>query len=74
MWAQLQTMGYSYVGIWDNFGNPIEILSIEYVPARAELLDASVAERGYHYWDVAAVHAEDHAGKAALDRLFVRAL
>ena len=32
--------------------------------------DKSVTDRGYHYWNVAVVHADDDAGKAALDRLF----
>jgi FkbM family methyltransferase len=69
VWAELGTMGYSYVGIWDNFGNVIQGLPIDEVPARAAVLDKSLADRGYHYWDVAVVHAEDGAGRAVVDRL-----
>jgi FkbM family methyltransferase len=70
VWAELRAAGYSYVGIWDNFGKPIQVVPIDEVRARAAVLEMSVIERGYHYWDVAAVHADDDAGKAALDRLF----
>jgi FkbM family methyltransferase len=69
VWAELQSAGYSSVGIWDNFGNAIQALPIDEVPARAAVLDKPLSYRGYHYWDVAVVHADDHAGKAALDRL-----
>lgn len=70
VWGELRTAGYSYVGIWDNFGKPIQVLPIDRVPAIAAVLDKRVTDRGYHYWDVAVVHADDRAGKAALDRLF----
>jgi FkbM family methyltransferase len=70
VWAELRAAGYSYVGIWDNFGKPIEVLPIDEVPTRVAVLDKPVTDRGYHYWDVAVVHADDRAGKAALDRLF----
>ena len=70
VWGELRTIGYSYVGIWDNFGKPIQVLPIDEVPAIAAVLDKRVIDRGYHYWDVAVVHADDPAGKAALDRLF----
>jgi FkbM family methyltransferase len=71
VWAELQAAGYSSVGIWDNFGNAIQALPIDEVPARATVLDKRLSDRGYHYWDVAVVHADDHAGKAALDYLCV---
>lgn len=70
VWGELQTAGYSYVGIWDNFGRPVQALPIDEVPATAAVLDRRYAERGYHYWDVAVVHADDRAGRAVLDRLF----
>jgi FkbM family methyltransferase len=70
VWAELRIIGYSHVGIWDNFGNSLQVLPIDEVPARAAVLDKSVADRGYNYWDVAAVHADDDAGSAAVDRLF----
>ena len=70
VWGELQIAGYSHVGIWDNFGNPIRLQPIDEVPAMTAVLDKPVTDRGYHYWDVAVVHADDHAGKAALDRLF----
>ncbi|WP_141681176.1 FkbM family methyltransferase [Mycobacterium malmoense] len=70
MWADLMAAGYTDVGIWDNFGNPIQLLPIEDVPARTAVLDKPFVERGYHYWDVAVVHANDEVGKKALDRLF----
>jgi FkbM family methyltransferase len=70
VWGELQTIGYSHVGIWDNFGKPLEILPIDEVPARAGMLDKSVTDRGYHFWDVAVVHADDCAGKVAVERVF----
>ena len=70
VWGELRIAGYSHVGIWDNFGNPIRLQPIDEVSAMAAVLDKPVTDRGYHYWDVAVVHADDHAGKAALDRLF----
>ena len=70
VWEELRAAGYSYVGIWNNFGQPIQVLPIEEAPDQALLLDQPVIERGYHYWDVAVVHAHDDAGKAVLDRLF----
>jgi FkbM family methyltransferase len=70
VWAKLRTAGYSYVGIWDKFGKPIQVLPIDEVPAMATVLDTPVTDLDYHYWDVAVVHANDHAGKAAVDRLF----
>lgn len=71
VWAELMAAGYAYVGIWDNFGNPLWVLPIEVVPARAAVLDKSLADRGYRYWDVAVVHADDEVGRAVVDRLFV---
>ncbi|BBZ39207.1 hypothetical protein MCNS_22700 [Mycobacterium conspicuum] len=70
VWTELRDAGYSDVGIWNNFGKPIEFLPIDEVPARAVVLDKPFRERGYHYWDVAVVHADDPAGKAAVARLF----
>ncbi|MGD1174063.1 FkbM family methyltransferase [Mycobacterium seoulense] len=70
VWADLRAAGYSHVGIWDNFGKPIELVPIEAVPPRTAVLDKPFVERGYHYWDVAVVHAGDDVGKRALDRLF----
>jgi len=70
VWAELRSAGYSTVGVWDNFGNPIMVLPIEEVSARAAILDKPFKERGYHYWDVAAVHAGDLGGTAVLERLF----
>jgi FkbM family methyltransferase len=74
VWAELHTAGYVKVGIWDNFGKPIEVLQIDEVPARAAVLDTCVADRGYHYWDVAAVHAADVSGMTAMSSLFPRIL
>ncbi|WP_156744760.1 hypothetical protein [Mycobacterium sp. 852014-52450_SCH5900713] len=73
VWADLRTAGYSHVGIWDNFGTPIQLLAIDEVPARAAVLDKPFEERGYHYWDVAVMHADDDAGTKALSRLFITA-
>ncbi|BBX09179.1 FkbM family methyltransferase [Mycolicibacterium aichiense] len=69
VWADLRDAGYSSVGIWDNFGKALHLLSIDDVPARAAILDAPFADRGYYYWDVAVVHADDDAGKAVVERL-----
>lgn len=70
VWGKLRDAGYSFVGIWDDFGEPIQVVSIDEVPTIASVLDKSVSDRGYHYWDVAVVHAEDSAGRVALERLF----
>lgn len=70
VWGELRRAGYSQVGIWDDFGKPIQLLPIDEVPARAAVLDKPFIERRCHYWDVAVVHADDHAGKAVVDRLF----
>jgi FkbM family methyltransferase len=70
VWAELKAAGYSTVGVWDNFGNPIELLRIDDVQGRAAILDKPFKERGYHYWDVAVVHVDDLAGMAVLQRLF----
>ncbi|ORB86262.1 hypothetical protein B1987_23630 [Mycobacterium kansasii] len=73
VWGELQTAGYAHAGIWDNFGRPVRALPVDELPAAAAVLDKRFAERGYHYWDVAAVHADDGAGRAVLDRLFAPA-
>lgn len=70
VWTELQDGGYSYVGIWDNFGKPINVLPIDEMRAQAAVLDKPVTVRGYHYWDVAVVHADDDAGMVALNQLF----
>ncbi|ORC07034.1 hypothetical protein B4U45_10860 [Mycobacterium persicum] len=70
VWGKLKDAGYSFVGIWDDFGKPIQVVSIDEVPTIASVMDKPVSDRGYHYWDVAVVHADDNAGRAAVDRLF----
>jgi hypothetical protein len=70
VWAELRGAGYAYVRIWNNFDKPIQVLPIDELPTRAGVLDKPLIERGYHYWDVAVVHADDDAGRAALDQLF----
>lgn len=70
VWVDLQAAGYSLVGIWDNFGKPIQLVSIDEAPVRAAVLDTPLADRGYYYWDVAVIHADDDAGKAVVDRFF----
>jgi FkbM family methyltransferase len=69
VWPQLAGAGYSFVGIWNNYGEPLQIVPISELPALAGVLELPLAERGYHYWDVAAVHAEDDAGRRALRSL-----
>ena len=39
VWGELRIAGYSHVGIWDNFGKPMQVPPIEEVPARAAVLD-----------------------------------
>ncbi|AYE95595.1 hypothetical protein C0J29_13130 [Mycobacterium paragordonae] len=70
VWSELRDFGYSHVGIWNNFGEPIDLLPIEAVQDWAAVLDTPVTDRGYHYWDVAVVHAQDMAGRRVLDGLF----
>ena len=70
VWAELQSLGYSVVGIWDNFGSKLEFLPIDRIAARSAVLDQSVESRGYHYWDTAVIHADDGAGKAVIEGMF----
>lgn len=68
VWAELATLGYDRVRVWDNFGGPLMSCSVDEAAEGAAILDRPLAERDFHYWDVAVVHADDDAGwQAVLD-------
>lgn len=71
VWAELADLGYADVAIWGHRGEPIELLPVDAVRARAEELDAQpvARARSRSYWDVAVAHADDAAARAALARL-----
>jgi FkbM family methyltransferase len=69
VWSELAASGYDRVYVWDNLGAALGEYPITEVAARAEVLELPVAERGYHYWDVAVLHSEDTALRSGLSVL-----
>jgi len=68
VWAELADLGYARVRVWDNGGRSLGIYSIAEAAEMAAILDQPIADRDYHFWDVAVVHADDEAGwQAVLD-------
>lgn len=66
VWTALSSLGYSQLGIWDNVGAPFGRLATSDAAYACRLLEPPPLKRGYHYWDVAAVHKDDDAGAAVL--------
>jgi FkbM family methyltransferase len=70
VWTELADLGYTQVSIWNNFGRPLERLSIEeaaaWFAARADDQPAKI------YWDVAVAHGDDTAGQNAIANALVR--
>jgi FkbM family methyltransferase len=66
VWAELADLGYNRVRVWDNAGRPLTTYSVAEAAEAAAILDRPLAERDYHFWDVAVVHADDDAGWEAV--------
>lgn len=64
IWGELIDLGYDRCVVWDNFGNLLGSWSTAELLNVAAILENSLEERGYHYWDVAAIHGNDPNGIA----------
>ena len=62
VWAALAGQGYERLVVWDNFGDLLGSWPVDEIDRIAQVLRSPVAERGYYYWDVAAVHGKDPDG------------
>lgn len=71
VWARLEALGYRDVAVWDNGATPVGRTTTAEAGARGAVLDAPANQRrrGRTYWDVAVVHADDAAGRAAIEQL-----
>ncbi|GAB2779408.1 hypothetical protein GCM10027020_36120 [Nocardioides salsibiostraticola] len=71
VWSELADLGYDRVAVWDNGGALLGLSSTVDVVSRAQTLAEPLKGRPGKriYWDVAAVHAEDAQGMAALSAL-----
>ncbi|WP_237690165.1 hypothetical protein [Nocardioides panacisoli] len=69
VWPRLAELGYRDVAVWDNGGALVGRTTVADVPDATGALEEKVGVRAVSYWDVAVVHAEDAAGRAALDEL-----
>lgn len=64
VWTALADLGYTEAGVWDNHGRPLGRVPLAAMAGRSALQDRP--HRGWDYWDVAVVHADDSAGSRAL--------
>ncbi|MGN6161869.1 MAG: FkbM family methyltransferase [Marmoricola sp.] len=62
-------LGYSTFAAWDNRGLPVAVFHADGIDAAMVRHHADVAAGGTAYWDVAAIHDEDAAGREAIERL-----
>lgn len=69
LWSELAALGYARLAVWDNLGTPLGRLTCAEAAGAVRSLEPPPVERGYHYWDVAAVHDDDDDGAAVLDAL-----
>ena len=69
VWAELASLGYAEVAVWGNGGHPLWRAPIDAMPAASAVLDAPKQRYEPTYWDVAVVHADDHAARAAITAL-----
>ncbi|HET7735951.1 MAG TPA: FkbM family methyltransferase [Nocardioidaceae bacterium] len=69
LWDDLAALGYDRLAVWDNIGDPLGQLDTQDAAEQALSLEPRPVELGYHFWDVAACHADDVAARAVLDRL-----
>lgn len=66
LWAHLVDAGYGAAVVWDNLGNLLFSAPTEELAERSTVLDLSIKERGYGFWDVAVAHIDDPVGNAVL--------
>jgi FkbM family methyltransferase len=68
---RLAELGYADAVVWDNGGRVLGSFALGDLAAESLRLNGErpFERLGYHYWDVAAVHGSDNAGRAALARL-----
>lgn len=69
VWDELGALGYAHVAAWGNGGHPLWRADISEMAAASAALDAPKERYEPTYWDVAVVHADDEAGRAALTAL-----
>lgn len=71
VWGELAKLGYTDVAVWDHGGAPLARTTTTDIIVPAERLGSARLDRprSRTYWDVAVVHGEDAAGRAALDQL-----
>lgn len=66
LWPELVAAGYRTAVVWDNVGNLLFAVPTEDLLALSAVLDQSIAERGYGFWDVAVAHDDDPVGQKVL--------
>ncbi|TWG93901.1 FkbM family methyltransferase [Nocardioides sp. J9] len=69
LWAQLVDAGYTSAVVWDNLGNLLFSAATEELAERSAVLDLTVQERGYGFWDVAVAHVDDPVGGRVLEEI-----
>jgi FkbM family methyltransferase len=72
VWTDLAALGYRDVAVWDNGGAPVGRSTTTEIQAKTGSLDdehGPAWSNARTYWDVAVVHADDEAARAALDTL-----
>jgi FkbM family methyltransferase len=63
VWAALEAGGYDRLVVWDNFGDRLGSWAIREMRDVAQTFRTSAADRGYDYWDVAALHGADPSSR-----------
>jgi FkbM family methyltransferase len=69
VWTGLAELGYDRLAVWDNAGDPLGQMDIADAPEHARTLEPRPVRFGYHFWDVAARHADDSAAGSVFDQL-----
>jgi FkbM family methyltransferase len=72
VWTDLADLGYRDVAVWDNGATPLGRTTTQDITSHTASLDATSGRpwsQARTYWDVAVVHEDDEAGRAALDAL-----
>lgn len=66
LWPELDEAGYRTAVVWDNVGNLLFAVPTEELLELSAVLDQSIGERGYGFWDVAVAHDDDPVGQKVL--------
>lgn len=69
LWPELAALGYARLAVWDNAGDPLGQLDVGDAARQARTLEPKPVELGYHFWDVAACHADDEEAIRVFDQL-----